>query len=126
MNTPARPLRVLIVDDKPQVRRDLRRLLALHKALEIAGEAADGLEAVRKAGEIRPDVILLDLEMPVLDGYAAARQIKTRWPGCRVVALSVHSYPSAREKAAQAGVDEFIEKGASLPETLRKIGVPVE
>jgi two-component system response regulator DesR len=116
-----RGLRLLIVDDNPHVRRDLSQLLALTGDLQIAGEAADGAEALRQAELLHPDVILLDLEMPVMDGYSAARQLKVRWPGCRVVALSVHSYPAARQKAALAGCDAFIEKGAALQEILMKI-----
>ena len=115
------PLRLLIVDDNPQVRRDLHLLLGLNAGLDIVGEAANGLEAVQQAARLNPDAVLLDLEMPVLDGYQAAHQIKSLRPAPRVVALSVHSYRSAREKAAQAGVDEFIEKGAPLGEILLKI-----
>jgi len=118
-----RLLRLLIVDDAAEVRRDLRLLLSLSGAVEVAGEAANGREALQQAEHLRPDVVLLDLEMPVMDGYEAARQIKAHWPGCRVVAFSVHSYPSARQKAAVAGVDEFIEKGAPLREILQKIGL---
>ena len=91
-----RPLRLLIVDDKPQVRHELRLLLSLSPELEIAGEASDGLEAIRKTRDLHPDVVLLDLEMPVLDGYEAARQIKTQWPTCRVAAFSIYSYCEAR------------------------------
>ena len=118
-----RLLRLLIVDDVARVRRDLRLLLSLSGAVEVAGEAANGREALQQADALQPDVVLLDLEMPVMDGYEAARQIKARWPACRVVAFSVHSYPSARQKAARAGVDEFIEKGAPLHEILQKIGL---
>jgi DNA-binding NarL/FixJ family response regulator len=124
MNTPlpSHPqLRLLIVDDNPQVRQELHLLLSLSAGLEIAGEAANGLEAIQQTAHLHPDVVLLDLEMPVLDGYEAARQIKTRWPACRVVALSVYSYPAAREKAARSGVNDFIEKGAPLSEILQKI-----
>jgi NarL family two-component system response regulator LiaR len=116
-------LRLLIVDDNPQVRQDLHLLLGLSEGVDIAGEAANGLEALQQTANLNPDVVLLDLEMPVQDGYEAARQIKTHYPACRVVALSVHSYPAARQKATQAGVDDFIEKGASLHEILAKIGV---
>ena len=116
------PLRLLIVDDNPQVRRDLHLLLGLSDGLEIVGEAANGLEALQRVERLHPDVVLLDMEMPVLDGYEAAHRIKSLRPAPRVVALSVHSYRSAREKAAQAGVDEFIEKGAPLGEILAKIG----
>ncbi len=115
-------LRLLIVDDVYDVRRDLRLLITLSGKLEVAGEAANGRDALRLVESLLPDVVLLDLEMPVMDGYETARQIKARWPDCRVVAFSVHSYPAARQKAAGAGVDEFIEKGASLDEILQKIG----
>ncbi len=118
-----RLLRLLIVDDAPEVRRDLHLLLSLCGAVEVAGEAANGREALQQTEHLRPDVVLLDLEMPVMDGYEAARQIKACWPNCRVVAFSVHSYPSARQKAARAGVDDFIEKGAPLQEILQKIGL---
>ena len=111
------PKRILIVDDVPQVREDLRTLLKLDCAIEIAGEAGNGLAAVSQTQALRPDVVLMDLEMPVLDGYEATRRIKALYPDCRVVALSLHSYATAREKAAQAGVDIFVEKGAPL-ETL--------
>ena len=73
--------RILIVDDNPQVRRELRTLLPLAGDLEVVGEAADGAEAIRLAEALRPHVILLDLQMPVLDGYAAARRIKDSLAG---------------------------------------------
>jgi len=106
--------RILIVDDKPEVRRELRTLLPLAGDLEVVGEAADGLEAIHLAEALRPDVILLDLQMPILDGYAAARRIKGRWPACRVVALTVHDDEAIRQRASQAGVDVFLVKGSPL------------
>ncbi len=115
-------LRLLIVDDVFEVRRDLRLLFTLSGRVEVAGEAANGREALELVGALCPDVVLLDLEMPVMDGYEAARQIKARCPAVRVVAFSVHSYAAARQKAVRAGMDEFIEKGASLNEILQKIG----
>jgi DNA-binding NarL/FixJ family response regulator len=110
-------LQVLIADDSPQVRQELRTLLTLAGEIEIVGEATDGLEAVRLAGALQPDVVLMDLEMPVMDGYEAARQIKSRWPACWVVALTAHGYEAARQKASQSGVDVFLVKGVSV-ETL--------
>jgi DNA-binding NarL/FixJ family response regulator len=106
--------RVLIVDDIPQVREDLRTLLTLSGDIEIVGEAVDGREAILQADASRPEVILMDLEMPVLDGYEATRQIKAHDPACRVIALTVHGYEEARQKASQAGVDDFIVKGAPV------------
>src|SRR5512139_1947253 len=92
--------RVLIADDNPQVRHELRTLLPLAGEIEVVGEAADGHEAIRLAQALRPEVILMDLEMPVLDGYEATRQIKAGAPSCRVVALSVHCYEAARQRAS--------------------------
>ena len=106
--------RVLIVDDSPQVRQELRTLLPLAGDIEIVGEAADGQEAIQMAGALCPQVILMDLEMPVLDGYEATRQIKALSPSCRVVALTVHGDESARQKAMQAGADLFLVKGVSV------------
>jgi len=103
-----RLVRVLIVDDMPQVRQDLRLLLQLTGEIEIVGEAADGLEAIRQAEALRPDVVVMDLDMPVMDGFEATRQIKARCPACRVVALTFHGDKAARRKAGQAGVDDFI------------------
>jgi two-component system nitrate/nitrite response regulator NarL len=108
---------VLIVDDSPQVRQELRTLLPLAGDIEIVGEAMDGQEAIRLAQALQPDVVLMDLEMPVLDGYEATRQIKAGFPSCRVVALTVHGHEAARQKASQSGVDVFLVKGVSV-ETL--------
>ena len=113
--------RLLIVDDSPQVRQELRTLLPLAGDIEIVGEAANGLEAIRQAEVLQPEVILMDLEMPVLDGYEATRQIKTRCPSCRVIALTVHGYEAARQKASQAGVDVFIVKGTPLERLVEAI-----
>ncbi len=111
---------ILIVDD------DALNRLVVRTCLDEQGyqvdEATDGQQALDMLHNAAYDVVLLDLEMPVMDGYETARQIKARWPACRVVAFSVHSYRAARQKAVAAGVDEFIEKGASLNEILQKIG----
>ncbi len=115
------PLRILVVDDAPQVRRDLRLLLELHERLQVVGEAANGAEAIVQVENMHPDVVLMDLVMPVMDGYQATRLIKARVPTCRVIAFSVHSYSHAREEARKAGADDFIEKGAPLDEIVLKI-----
>jgi CheY-like chemotaxis protein len=118
-NRPAR--RVLIVDDSPQVRQELRTLLPLVGHIEIVGEATDGLEALRLAEALQPDVILLDLQMPVMDGYEAARQIKAACPSCRVVALTVYADSVSQDRAAQAGVDRFLVKGVALESLVQAI-----
>ncbi|MDD3715280.1 MAG: response regulator, partial [Atribacterota bacterium] len=73
-------IKVLIVDDMPQVRQDLRTFLNLTLDIEVVGEAANGIEAIRQTEILKPDVILMDLEMPQLDGYQASRKIKTNDP----------------------------------------------
>lgn len=114
-------LSILIADDMPQVRQDLTLLLQLTGEFELVGEAANGQEAVEKTGRLNPDVVLMDLEMPVMDGYQATKEIRTRWPDCIVIALSVHSGTQERRRASRCGVDAFIEKGTPLESILRTI-----
>lgn len=106
--------RILIVDDNPEVRRELRTLLPLAGDIEVVGEAVDGLAALGLAEALQPQVILLDLQMPVLDGFEAARRLKQCWPACRVVVLTVHDDATTRQGAREAGADAFVVKGASL------------
>lgn len=127
MNSEKPPIRVLIVDDMAQVRRDLHTVLPLfgEKAgvpILVVGEAADGQEAIQQVQALQPDTVLMDLAMPVMDGYAAARAIKAENPHIRVIALSVHSSQESRAKAYQAGVDSFIEKGNSLSDLIEAVG----
>jgi DNA-binding NarL/FixJ family response regulator len=107
-------VRVLIVDDVPYVRRDLCTLLTVNEETQVVGEAGDGHEAIRQAEMLHPDVVLMDLEMPVMDGYTAAREIKAICPSSRVIALSIHGDDDSRSRASRAGVDAFVEKGAPL------------
>jgi DNA-binding NarL/FixJ family response regulator len=112
-------IRVLIVDDMAQVRRDLCTVLPLAGQaagleIEIVGEAGNGQEAIRQAAALQPDVVLMDLGMPVMDGYEATRQIKAGSPDCRVIALTIHGDETVRQKAIQAGVDDFVVKGAPI------------
>jgi len=117
MNT----IRVLIVDDVPQVRRELRTLLPLVGDIQIVGEAANGLEAIEQAAALQPDVVLMDLEMPIVDGCEATRQIKTGYPVCRVIALTIYNGEAERRRAAQAGVDAFVVKGAPMAALVKAI-----
>lgn len=116
---------IVIVDDAADVRRDLRLLLEI-AGLEVVGEAADGREAIEKAALLNPDVVVSDLAMPILDGYAAAAAIRAASPKCRLVALSIHSDDSGRRKARAAGFDAFVEKGAPLVELLGALCPPAD
>jgi len=107
-------IRVLLVDDSAQVRRELRAMFGLCEGITVAGEAAQGEEAVAQEMALSPDVVLMDLAMPVMDGCEAARRIKARRPGCRIVALTVHAAEEDRRLAALAGVDAFVVKGAPV------------
>jgi DNA-binding NarL/FixJ family response regulator len=107
----SRCVRILLVEDMPQVLHDLRQLLELTGRFEIVGEAGDGAEAVRLSGELSPEAVIMDLEMPRLDGYEAARLIKELQPAPRVIILSAHAGPAEQQRARAAGADGFVMKG---------------
>ncbi|MDQ3939847.1 MAG: response regulator transcription factor [Actinomycetota bacterium] len=81
-------VRVLLVDDRPEIRTLVRRIVRKEDWLEIVGEAENGHDAVQKVAELAPDVVIMDVEMPVLGGIEATRIIKERWPDVRVVAFT--------------------------------------
>ncbi len=113
--------RVLIVDDVAEVRQDLHLLLQLTGAVQVVGEASNGAEAIEQAEALRPDAVVMDLEMPVMDGYTATRRIKAAFPSCRVIALTIHGDGTERERALQAGMAEVVVKGERLEVLLRAI-----
>jgi DNA-binding NarL/FixJ family response regulator len=108
-----RLVRALIVDDNPQVIHDLHHLLELSGAVDVIGEADNGLQAVRLANRLSPDVVVMDLDMPLMDGCQATALIKAGQPALRVIILSVHAGPGEMERARAAGADGFVVKGAS-------------
>ncbi len=121
-----RQIRLLLVDDAGEVRRGLRTLLPLlaqasDVELAIVGEAANGREAVNRAVAQEPNVVLMDLAMPEMDGCAAARAIKAALPDVRVIGFSVHGGVEAQARAAEAGMDAFVEKGAPMDSLLEAI-----
>jgi len=116
-----RRVRLLLVDDMPQVRHDLRQLLELTGMVEVVAEAAEGLEAVRLAKTLAPDAVVMDLEMPGLDGFEATSRIKGQSADVRVIILSVHASPEEVERAQAAGADAFVVKGASYETLMRAI-----
>jgi DNA-binding NarL/FixJ family response regulator len=114
-------IRVLIVDDVERVRQDLCTFLSLTENIEIVGEAGNGLEAIRLAQTLHPQVVLMDLEMPIMNGYETARQIKALQPSCHIIALSIHAGEVERQQALQAGMADLIAKGAPLETLLQAI-----
>lgn len=113
MNASAtKQINVLLVDDVTAVRKGLSTILQLMDDLRIVGEAQNGLEAVRLAEKLKPDVILMDLAMPELDGFEATRRIKADHSEIGVIAFSIHDDVKTREKACAAGADAFIDKEA--------------
>ena len=101
--------RVLIVDDQRPTRQGLRALLAFMPDVEWVGEAANGHEAVNLVTELRPDVVLMDVRMPVMDGLEATRRIKSQRPEVRVIILTM--YAEYQAEALAAGADVFLVKG---------------
>jgi DNA-binding NarL/FixJ family response regulator len=104
-------IRVLIVDDHPLVRMGLEFILAVENDIEIAGEAGDGGEAVEKFRECRPDVVLMDLRMPKLDGIEAARLLRKLDPDVRIIALSSYGGDQDIYRALEAGIRGYLLKG---------------
>jgi len=106
-------LRVLLVDDHAMVRRGLAAFLKAFDDLELAGEAAQGEEAVQRCAEIQPDVVLMDLEMPIMDGVAATRVITERFPRVRVIVLTSFRDEGLVQRALQAGAIGYLLKNVS-------------
>ncbi|MEU5896880.1 MULTISPECIES: response regulator transcription factor [Streptomyces] len=108
---------VLIADDQPLVRRGLSLILRSDPAIEVIGEVDDGAQAVAAAHELRPDVVLMDIRMPVLDGVRATERLSAELPRCRVLALSTFDMDEHVVGALRAGASGFLPKDVS-PEEL--------
>ena len=116
-------IRVLLVDDQAMVRSGFAMLVDAQEDLEVAGEAADGREAVRRAVELRPDVILMDIRMPVLDGIEATRQVLRESPRSRVLVLTTFDLDAYVYEALRAGASGFLLKDAPRDHLLHAIRV---
>ena len=114
-------IRTLIVDDHGVLRAGLRALLASEADLEVVGEAADGDEALRMAGELSPEVVLMDITMPGMDGIEATRKLLAEMPSARVLLLTVHADSSLLREALKAGAAGYILKRAVESELINAI-----
>ena len=107
------PCRVLIADDVPELRLLLRLALESEGNFEVVGEAKDGVEALQMATDRRPDAILLDLAMPVMDGLQAIPHLKEQSPDAKILVLSGFDAGKMKNEALEAGADAYLEKGAA-------------
>lgn len=114
-------MRIMIADDHAIVRQGLRSLLESHGGIEVVGEAEDGRTAVRLAEELRPDVIIMDVTMPDLNGVEATRQICERRPEARVIILSVHADKRIIRESLKAGALGYVLKSHVFDELCRAI-----
>lgn len=118
--------RVLLVDDAEDLRMLLRLAMKTRKGLTVVGEAADGIEAVEAASELQPDLVMLDLAMPRMDGLEALPLIRAAVPDVRVIVLSGFNQGTLADKAIGAGADHYVVKGGSIRALLELIEALLE
>ena len=114
-------VRILLGDDHTLVRQGLRKILEERRDWEVVAEASDGREALRLAGEVEPDVAVLDIGMPLLNGIEATRQIVRHHPGTRVLILSMHSAEAYIIQALKAGAHGYLLKDSADTELIRGV-----
>ncbi len=113
-------IRLLLADDHTMVRQSVRRSMEA-EGFQIVGEAADGEEAVRLALELMPDVVLMDISMPVLDGVEATRQVRRQCPAIQVVVLTMHADADLVRRALQSGAAGYLTKDCSVDEVAEAV-----
>lgn len=117
-------INLLVVDDQSSVRQGLRMRLSLEPDFSVVGEAGDGEEALAASARLHPDVILMDIEMPRMDGISATAALRTVAPDSAVVVLSLYGDPATRARAREAGAIAFVEKADcqdTLLATIRRV-----
>jgi NarL family two-component system response regulator YdfI len=117
-------IRVLLADNYPMVRKGLRMRLALEQDIDVVGEASSGPEALCLAQALAPDIVIMGVELPLMDGIEATRQLRIMAPETAVVMLSIHDDAATKARARAAGAAAFVEKHggvALLLDTIRRI-----
>ena len=121
VNTTKEKIKVLVVDDHPVVRKGLHSCLARQDRLKIVGEASDGDEALSKARDLDPDIVLMDIDLPRMNGLAVTELLRKDHPRVKVLVLSVHTNKEFIFRIIQAGAHGYISKGAPPEELVRAI-----
>jgi len=114
-----RPTQVMVVENNRRARSAMAAYISLQAGLRITAEASNGLEAISKIKSHPPDIVLMDMRMPVMDGLEATRIIKKNWPSIKVIALTM--YQNYRSEALSAGVDAFLVKDCSTAELISTV-----
>ena len=112
-------IRVLVVDDHEMMRQSLRRLLKTYRNMEVVGEASDGLEAVEAVPTLRPHVVLMDIDMPRMNGIEATKRIKATFPSTAIIGLSVQLAGNIIQQMRTAGICSYLPKESAVG-TLRQ------
>jgi DNA-binding NarL/FixJ family response regulator len=121
MSTSKQTIRILVVDDHPVVRKGLQSCLAKQDRLTIIGEASDGDEAIRKTRELTPDIVLMDIGLPRMNGLAVTEVLRKEAPNVKVLVLSVHTRKEYIFRIIQAGAHGYVSKEAPPEELVRAI-----
>jgi len=115
------PIKVLLVDDHAVVRDGIRARLESSADFAVVGEAINGREAVQKTGELNPDVVLMDISMPVMNGMDAARQLRSSFPDLKVIILTMHEHKEYIQGVIRCGAQGYIVKDVSAQEMISAI-----
>jgi DNA-binding NarL/FixJ family response regulator len=117
----ATPVRIVVVDDSPLYRGTIRKMLEEQPNMQVVAEAGDGVYAIQAVKTHRPDVVLMDLTLPVLDGIQATRRIKSEFPNVRVIVLTIHCRELISGAAYGAGASRCLTKGCSSKDIIHAI-----
>jgi DNA-binding NarL/FixJ family response regulator len=114
-------IRILVVDDHPIVRQGLKTLLEGHSGWQVIGEASDGAEALERAGELNPDVMVLDVTMPRMNGLEACRLLRRQFPDLEILFVTQHDSPQMMREALEAGARGYVVKSNAARDLLAAV-----